>query len=247
MKFLKIVCLSALTLLGCSKRIPYTVSHQEIIPIQNIKGTDSSLFQIVAPYKVNMEGIMLQKIGFCKQTLTKKQTESTLGNWVCDAMQFFINDSLKIYSDFSIVNFGGIRVNQIDSGIIYLKTIYELMPFDNTLVLVELDSAGLNLLLNHMSKFRGWPQSKELRYVITHDTVPTQITIHHRPINNQTTYKILLSDYIYNGGDQVTFLSRYKANLIPITLRDALIYAVIHETNKNQSITSTIDHRVLIK
>lgn len=247
MRFLIIPFLSCFLLSACFRQASQASMRAESIPIKQTTSSDTSLQHLVAPYKSKMESIMLRKIGYNNNTLTKKNTESTLGNWVCDALLFFAEDSLHLQADFSIVNYGGLRINQLDSGAILLKNIYELMPFDNTLVLVDLDSAGVDLLVHHMSKVHGWPQSKTLRYAIYNDSLPTQITIHAQPLNNQKKYKILLSDYIYNGGDNAGFLSKYPSALIPVTLRDALIYAVIKQSEKNHSISSSLDQRVMIK
>lgn len=207
--------------------------------------SDSSMLKMNATYKVYLDSIMQKPVCFSCQTLTKKPIESPLGNWVCDALIDFCRDSLKLEADFAMVNYGGIRINQLDSGKIKLSQLYELMPFDNTLVIVELDSSKVYQLVSHVSALNGWPQSAGLRYTIVKDSIPTNITINAAPLNNHTTYKLLISDYIYNGGDNVVFLKSQKVTFLPYLLRDAIITTCKKRNSATNCVRSEIDRRLV--
>lgn len=222
--------------------IRYNFSSQQVEPVPI---EDSSIYTMTLNYKGKLDSTMQESIGFAIHTLTKKNTESTLGNWVCDALIFFSNDSLKIQPDFAIVNYGGIRINQIDSGIIKLGQLYELMPFDNNLVMVYMDSSGISKLVSKMAYFRGWPQSASINYKLIKDSLSSFILINNSPLNSKKIYRVLMSDYIYNGGDNMDFLLKYQVDLIPVMLRDALIYSCKKLSKLHGGIQSKLDHRIL--
>src|SRR5690606_11149141 len=97
-------------------------------------------------------------IGRTDIPLTKAQPESTLGNFVADA-QMIVAKKLDNKVVASVVNYGGIRLNYIAPGELTKGKIFELMPFDNMLTIVEVPGEVLKQFCNHMAKYRGWPVS----------------------------------------------------------------------------------------
>ena len=53
--------------------------------------------------------------------------------------------------DFAVINYGGMRIPAIPKGPITRGKIFELMPFDNLLVVVRLDVSILTQFINHMA------------------------------------------------------------------------------------------------
>lgn len=247
MRIVLVILLFYSGFISCNKKITPTQYSYSTISIDSTAVIDSSILKMNSAYKVYLDSIMQKTICFNCTTLTKKPLESSLGNWVCDALINFCRDSLKLTADFAIVNYGGIRINQLDSGQITLGQLFELMPFDNTLVIVEVDSIKIMQLLSHIAPMKGWPQSAGLRYTIVHDSIPTDITIHGLPLNNHTTYQLVVSDYLYNGGDNVDFLKLQKSTVLPYLLRDALISSCRKNNSSNNCIRSKIDGRLVRK
>ena len=99
---------------------------------------------------------MMVIIGHSDIPLTKAQPESTLGNFMADAM---LVAGQRIDPDVvaAIGNYGGIRLPYIAPGPITRGKVYELMPFDNTLNIIEIPGAVLQQFCDAMAARKGWP------------------------------------------------------------------------------------------
>lgn len=154
--------------------------------------------------------------------MVKGKPESTLTNWFADLSQKAALANYDLPVDFSVQNYGGIRRRAVGKGEITVGTIYELMPFDNQLIILELDSANVAHLVSRMARVGGWPVSKELRFKIISDTVATDIRVNGEALTDRTYY-VNIPDYIANGGDGMDFLSDLKRHERGILIRTALI------------------------
>jgi 2',3'-cyclic-nucleotide 2'-phosphodiesterase (5'-nucleotidase family) len=102
-----------------------------------------------------------------------------MGNMVCDSWFYTFPDA-----DISITNSGGIR-QDIDAGAIQLETIVGLLPFNNTILKLELTGTELldcidNYLVGGMKTIEGNTLSDGT------------------PIDANTTYTVLTTDYLYS-------------------------------------------------
>ncbi|MBN1225019.1 MAG: bifunctional metallophosphatase/5'-nucleotidase [Candidatus Aminicenantes bacterium] len=88
---------------------------------------------LVLEFKTLIDSEYGRVIGECREDRTRKgyPVESALGNWITDAMRW------KTGAEVAFQNSGGIRAD-ISSGPITVADIYEISPFNNTLVLFEL-------------------------------------------------------------------------------------------------------------
>lgn len=224
-----------------------TVSH-----ITNVKESQINISEIqpdidvqkmIAPYKAQLDGEMNTVIGNCEQTLTKRRPESTLGNWFCDVMAIAAERNYADKPAFVVQNYGGLRIPNITKGEVTKRKIYELMPFDNLLVLVQVDYSELMKFIEQMAASGGWPQSKSLRYEIV-DGKPTQITIDGESPDNDKKYWIGMPDYIANGGDNAFYLTDNPRLDNGIFLRDAAIEQIIENTEHGIPIQAKLDARV---
>ena len=80
--------------------------------------------------------------------LIKAQSEGTLGNFIADALLQKGIDYAYHPIDFAIVNNGGIRLPSLPSGNITVGKIYELMPFDNMIVVLKVSGNIVQQLMN---------------------------------------------------------------------------------------------------
>ncbi|HOK41056.1 MAG TPA: bifunctional UDP-sugar hydrolase/5'-nucleotidase [bacterium] len=75
-------------------------------------------------------------IGTAKNNLIKSEPESNLGNLICDAIRTRYN------ADVAFQNMGGIR-SDIKKGKIKVRDIFNVLPFDNYIVLIKMSGAEL--------------------------------------------------------------------------------------------------------
>ena len=111
---------------------------------------------MIEPYKSTLDVQMNEVIGTVSQEMTKKKPESTLGNWYADAM--IAGTKKEGYPvDFAISNYGGLRVPYISAGPLTRGEIYELCPFDNLLVIVDVPGDILDILnLGHCTQAQNY-------------------------------------------------------------------------------------------
>ncbi len=191
--------------------------------IQPTLVADSMMEAYLTPFRQQLSETMDDTLAEIHHTLTLEKPESTLGNFMADLLA---EEATRITGkpvDLAIQNYGGIRRNSLAAGPFTLGMVYEIMPFDNQLVILELDGTGLNTLIDHMAQLGGWPVSKGVRYQIE-DGQARAILVQNRPIQEEHTYRVALPDYIAKGGDRCDFLVEYPMIETGVLVRDALIH-----------------------
>lgn len=183
---------------------------------------DLEMAAFIEPYRAKLDAKMNTVLCQNEANMEKGKPESTLTNWFADALYAATLQHYDIDVDFAIQNYGGIRRGSVAKGDITVGTIYELMPFDNEMIILELDSANVQTLCDRMASSGGWPVSKELRFIIT-DNKANHITIQGEPLTDDMTYHAMIPDYIANGGDGLKFLIDLKRYRNGVLIRDGLL------------------------
>ena len=201
---------------------------------------------IISPYRDSLELTMNTVLVQNEAPLTRGIPESTLGNLVADLLlertQTELPDS--ILPDLCLINIGGLRVDLPEGGITIGK-VFELMPFENELDVLELSPEKMQEMLDYLREKGGQPFSG-MKLTITATGYECQIN--GEPLDENRTYYIVTSDYLADGGDKMYFfkepLSRIKTE---IKIRDAIIdhFRIVGLAEK--PLTSSIDGRLIIE
>lgn len=210
-------------------------------PVDNQR-KDSSVQKFLQPYADSVNNSMNLVIGQLAVDLDKSQPEGTLGNFMADAMKAMAEKYYDTKVDGAFVNYGGIRLTGIKAGTITRGKIFELMPFDNVIVLQKVKGTVLKEFLDHIISRGGWPVAgitMEMK-----DKKAVNVLIDGKPLDENMTYTIANSDYVANGGDYSEMLKVIPQINKGYLLRDALIEYVQSFTKKGQPITATIQNRV---
>jgi len=194
---------------------------------------DSTIYNIIQPYQNEIEEQMNETLVYTKNDLTKGRPQSTIGNFVTDICLNYCDANICVFNN------GGLRTT-IDKGDITRGKIFELMPFENELVILELNKTDFIGLLNYIS-LRGGEPFSGLNIKIDKNN---NIIEHSWPVNfdNNETVKVLTSDYLANGGDKMSFFKGKKQHKIGLKLRDA----IIDYCEKNDTIDIRLDNRIEI-
>jgi 2',3'-cyclic-nucleotide 2'-phosphodiesterase (5'-nucleotidase family) len=206
-------------------------------------GEDSLVLAMIQPYKKELDKEMNLVIGKCTKDMNKNKPESLLTNWMTDALQKKTMDYYKKPIDFTVSNYGGIRVPVIAAGEVTRGEIFEVMPFDNMITVVEMADTTVRKLFEHMASDNGWPVSSSVHYEIK-DQKPFNILINGKPIEKGKIYTVSVSDYLASGGDKAYFFAEGKREDLGILIRDALIDFVTEETKAGREINSKLDGRL---
>lgn len=218
----------------------------EIKPLSgDIKsGTSDSLTeQLVQPYRIQLSVRMEEVIGHCSVSLRKELPESNLGNFFCDALMTEGALVSQESIDAAVQNYGGLRIPSIEPGPVTVGKIFELMPFDNMMVILDLPGAEVDSLCQAIAADEGWPVSKEIRFTIREGKAEN-IFIQGVPLNDQKLYRVLMPDYVANGYNRMYFLSDNRRENTGIFIRDAIIAHVRRLTARGESVQAGKDGRI---
>ena len=229
-----LIYLVAFLLASCS--VQYNLqSHSE--SIYDVKAeNDSTIIAMIAPYKIKIDSVMNDVLCISEVEMTKGRPESLLGNFVCDlCLQQYTN-----LVDICVMNNGGLR-SILPKGEITRGDIYKLMPFENELVILELDETSFVGLVDYLTSRGGEPFSgmRIEKNFTGHLSADYSSAIN---FNRGDKIRVLTSDYLANGGDKMWFFKDKEQIKVGIKLRDAIInYCVLQDT-----ITSKLDQRLTI-
>ena len=207
---------------------------------------DTEIDELIQPYKVQLDAKMNQVIGVAEKELVKQSPESTLGNWAADAIFAQCNLVYKESIDFAVVNYGGIRIPSLPKGNVTTGKIFELMPFDNMMVVLKVDGKIVQQLFELIAQKGGWPVSKGVICSFTKKGKLNSVSINGNPIDHNKMYTIGLTDYVANGGDNCSFFKEQTQHDTGILFRDAFLQQVKMLTAEGKSIDAEVEGRMKI-
>ena len=161
--------------------------------------------------------------------------------------------------DFAVLNTGGMRKNQIAAGALSTSDVYELVPFENFLVVVELTGEQVARLLAEVTKARDAQSGAIITFTAdAEDRNPRLIgaTIDDlkrtknsnvrrgRAIDPKKIYTVATLDYLVNRGGNYAVLKEARRNVpLNVTIRDALIEYLRRETARGRTFNPALDGR----
>jgi len=233
--------ISICILASCKPQQQVTTVSFKGYKIEKQHNRDTTVLTMLAPYSDSINKTMNMVIGFSTRGLTKKQPESELGNFMADCMRLMAEQRFGKKVDAAFINYGGIR-SYIPKGEITVGKIYELMPFDNLIVLQEVKGSIFKKFLLKVADRGGWPLSGLTMKI--KEKKPEQILIDGKPIEDDAVYIIANSDYIANGGDDCDMLKALPQLNNGYLLRDALIAFIQQITKQGKPIDWKLEGRV---
>ena len=218
-----------------ASRVSFTETTDALEPDPEVEG-------IIAPYRDQLADRIAEVIGEATGVLNKDgRYETTLGNMAADAMLHVINKNPNAQVDIALTNNGGLRV-PIQPGPITVGKMFELMPFENMMVILEYDAAGIDTLAQQIARSSG--AISGMSFTVTESETAIDINVGGQPLAEGQTYRLVTSDYLANGGGGITILRNPKGRTdTPMLLRDAFIEYVVD----TKTITPTLDGRIQIQ
>ena len=175
----------------------------------------------------------------------------SLGNFVTDGMR--AQASLKIGKPVTaaLMNSGGMRRSTIGEGELKARDIFELLPFENALVTLDLTGKQLMKLLQMIVSRREAQSGARIIYKVNADKSSELVSAKLREasgekdIDPSATYTIVTIDYLYRVGGSTYGILREGKNMkeLGITLRDAIMAYVKSETAAGRVIKPNLDGR----
>jgi len=231
---------------SCSTSTKIVQINKSVVELNNKSEIDTSFQNIVHPYKIKMDAIMNEILIVSNQELLKGLPESALGNFVSDAVLKKTNDKYKpmdgTLADICLLNNGGLRA-QLPKGNITRGNVFELMPFENSIVILTLSGEKTKQLFESMVAINGAPFAGA--NVIAKGKKLVELKINKQDFDITKTYKVATSDYLASGGDKYDFFKNpIKTDTLNYLLRDAIIDFLIEENKKGNTLKYATDGRI---
>jgi 2',3'-cyclic-nucleotide 2'-phosphodiesterase (5'-nucleotidase family) len=211
---------------------------------------DPAVEKMLAPYSEKVRALSLV-IGKLDGVLKKDGAGGgSLGNFVTDGMRAQAKAKLGKPITLAITNVGGLRKNEISAGELRASDIFELLPFENALVALEVNGTQLLKIIQVATrdaqsgarihfKWNDQNRAEFLSGKLVDDNGREQ------EIDPEKIYTIVTIDYLLNlnSGPYALLQEAKSTTPLNLTLRDSIIDYVKAETAAGREIRSQLDGR----
>ena len=208
---------------------------------------DPKIEAYIKPYRENIQKDLDSVLAYSADTYTKNDGElnTAIGNFMADAVYDEANPIFKSRTrhdiDIVLLNHGDIR-SILSKGNVTKRTAFETMPFENSVVVVALKSNQLDSLIHYLSKSKRAHPISKLKLKLDKDYNVLEAKIKGKTIESNKTYYVATNDYLYNGGDNMSF---FKPNDSLYVLNYKIRNALIDNFIKKDTINPVIDDRFI--
>ncbi|TNE73307.1 hypothetical protein EP331_04820 [bacterium] len=221
-------------------RTPVEFNRSSVLYLEmnDVIDSDSAFSALIKPYRDSLTVQMNETVGIASNDFTREKPESSLGNLVAESLREYASILMKTHVDLGLVNLGGLRTD-LSKGNITVGELFEVMPFENRLIILELSGKEMKALFNEIAAIQGEPLSGARIRIVNNEA--RDIIINGQPLKDEQTYTVATSDYLANGGGNMPSL--WKTSIRTET--NYLIREIIIAYVKNRrEVAPVIDGRV---
>lgn len=244
-----VIIITILSFASC-KQAPQALSRiaGKQITVKDSIAQDSAIINYVAPYKARIDQVLDSTLAYAPTYISK--TDGTLntsaGNLMADAVLALADPIFKARTqkniDFVLLNHGGIR-SPISIGNISARTAYQVMPFENSVVVVGLKGKAVREMITYLLKNKTPHPIAGIQIVLNKDESLNAVNIQGKPFEEDKTYYVATSNYLVNGGDNMNFFKKHSS----LTETDYLIRNILIDYfGKMDTISPKVDDRYSI-
>lgn len=181
-------------------------------------------------------------LGFCPKGLTRRGTESTLGDWVVDCVMHETEKEVGKKVDIGVMNHGGIRID-MPQGDVLKDDIMSMLPFNNHLCYLTMSGENVLALFNSMASHMQVVGGVK---VTVKDGKVQELLIGGEPVDPAKTYSIATIDFLLDGGDDI-FVAKNSDSLVmtEMLVYDAAMSYIRELKASGKNIEKEIDNRVV--
>lgn len=205
------------------------------------------IINFVAPYQKRIDQVLDSALAYAPKAITKTDgaLNTSAGNLMADAVLQLVEPVFKSRTqnnlDFVLLNHGGIR-SIISAGKVTSRTAYEIMPFENTVVVVGLKGKAIRDMVQYLIASKKPHPIAGIQIIIDKNDSLSAVNIQGKPFDENKVYYVATSNYLVNGGDNMNFFN----DKISITETDYLIRNImIDYFAKKDTIAPIIDDRFI--
>lgn len=202
---------------------------------------EADMESVLKPYLDEAEAGLGEVMGRSRVTLTRSgKSNSVMGNFVTDAMR------LAFEADLGFSNVGGLRTD-LPSGNVTEGDLVRLLPFGNTLVVVELDGRQICSIFDRKASKSSSGIFFSGAEVVVDPSAPEgqrvlELQVAGAPILPDRLYRCVTSDYLMEGNSGYELLTEVpdeRVQYTQILTRDA----VRRYLQQNSPIAPRVDDR----
>ena len=201
--------LYSVAFMSCTKQpVQVTSATTEAIPVDATADSiqDAAYLAQLAPVKADLEREMNVQIGYAPERMWAREPECPMLNWATDALWEAAKTVYPGTVDIAIVNMGGMRC-EWPAGPITKGQVFELMPFDNELVVLTLKGEDIIALCESFAQYGG--QGVAGMRVTVIDGHLADVQVGGKAVNPKARYTVATSDYLSGGTDHMEALTRH--------------------------------------
>ena len=167
---------------------------------------DSAYIAYLVSYKEAVEREMAVVIGYAADEMYVASPECPMLNWATEVLWARAKEVYPNKVDMAVMNMGGMRC-EWHKGPITQGNVFELMPFDNQLVVLTLKGEDILALCQSFATY-GAQGVAGLRMTAV-DGQLADVTIGGKPIDMNALYTLATSDYLSGGTDHMEALKNH--------------------------------------
>lgn len=245
-----VIFLTLFFIVSCGNKIlTVTKIEGKQLPITEKIPQVTEIESFIKPYREHINKDLDSILAYCPETLDKtaRQSQSTIGNMMADVILrrgntvFQIRESKTI--DICFLNHGGIRAI-LPKGNVTARNAYEIMPFENSLVVVALKGEQVLEIVNYFIKEKQPHPLSGITFTIDKNSQAKNILVQGKSLDNNKTYYVSTNDYLANGGDNMTF---FKKGIQTYDLDYKLRNILIDYFKETDTIRSIQDNRIIVE
>jgi 2',3'-cyclic-nucleotide 2'-phosphodiesterase (5'-nucleotidase family) len=209
----------------------YTITKIEgkRIPVTEKENQNTTIESFIKPYREHINNDLDKVLAYNPETLDKNggEWQTTIGNFMSDATFTKGNEVFnKIENkniDICLLNHGGIR-SILPKGNITSRTAFEIMPFENSLVVIALKGEQIQEIASFIIADKKPHPLSGMTFTIDKNKQAKNILIQGNPLEKETIYYVATNDYLADGGSNMVFFKKgIKKFDLDYKLRNILI------------------------
>ncbi|MFH1145110.1 MAG: 5'-nucleotidase C-terminal domain-containing protein [Candidatus Eisenbacteria bacterium] len=180
---------------------------------------DPAVDGLIAPYRETVVEKMSEPLAFSPVPMETDRPEGLLGALASDIVLARARAETGLPVEACVMNNGGLR-RGLPPGTITLGLVYEVMPFDNEIVVLRLAGEQMAALAKQLAEAGGEPQSGFAFAIV--GNAATDVRVGASPLESRD-YWVATSDYLAGGGGGLAVLWEAQETLrTGVLVRDAL-------------------------
>lgn len=183
------------------------------IVVNESLGSEKSIEDFVIPYREHIDSDLNKVISYSSEAMDKSKGkwETTIGNLFAEAVLEEVNPIFRSrYNediDICMLNHGGIR-SIISEGNVTTRTAFEIMPFENSAIVVELKGTQIQELAEYMVNEEKAHPLAGISITIDSNKKIKSVKINNQDLDLNKTYFVVTNDYLSLGGDNMKFFTK---------------------------------------